>query len=56
MLLLGGAGAGAAPAGSDRDQDGLDDTLERQVVRRWLRIDAGNLGACWYRYLGASSA
>jgi len=48
VLLLGGAGAGAAPAGSDLDHDGLDDTLERRVVQRhlsWLRIDAGNLGA-----------
>jgi len=48
VLLLGGAGAGAAPAVSDLDHDGLDDTLERQVVQRhlpWLRIDGGNLGA-----------
>lgn len=37
-----------ARSASDLDRDGLDDTLERQVVERhlpWLRIDAGNLGA-----------
>jgi hypothetical protein len=47
-LLLAGSGAGAAPAVSDLDRDGLDDRLEREVVQRhlpWLRIDAGNLGA-----------
>ena len=38
----------AARGAGDLDRDGLDDTMERQVVERhlpWLRIDAGNLGA-----------